>query len=132
MPDQKQFNISWLQALEIPPEGAECPKCNEGFLKKSQYWEGVYCPSCNWKFRLSKFPPKEKKQIKTETPLKEQDQGEQILKGLREIYIKLNALEVKLVALNETLKRFESEDKVIFYPKNQDNTGILKQSEPDL
>ena len=80
----------------------------------------------------AKFPPKEKKQIKTETPLKEQDQGEQILKGLREIYIKLNALEVKLVALNETLKRFESEDKVIFYPKNQDNTGILKQSEPDL
>lgn len=54
MNQSDKYQTTWLQSeIEIPPEGAKCPKCSNGTLKKSQYWEGVYCPSCKWKFRLS-------------------------------------------------------------------------------
>ena len=56
MPEQ-QYNITWIQKGEAIPSGV-CPKCTNGELRASQYWEGVYCTVCKWKWRRSKFEPK--------------------------------------------------------------------------
>ena len=62
---------------------------------------------------------------KTGTPqplIQEKDQGEQILKGLREIYIKLNRIEEMLSEMNKIVQRFSNENKIVVYPG--EGTGL--------
>jgi len=121
-------NTTWVQPNQMPPDGIPCPKCNQGTLKESRFG-GVWCFACRHSWKLSKFPPKETKQ--EEAP-KEKDQEEIIIKGLREIYLKLNEIDKKLVLIKEVTDRFSSEEKIIIYPKNTNQTGVLEQSEPNL
>ena len=60
-----------------------------------------------------------------ETPLKDYDQGEMIINGLglirgdiKKLKDELGFLKDAMENLSNTLKRFDNEDKVIFYPKN--------------
>jgi len=61
---EKSFNITWVQQGEKMPSGV-CPKCQIGELRPSQFFDGVYCSKCKWKWRVSQYPPKG-----TETPQK--------------------------------------------------------------
>ena len=62
MEEQQQYNTTWIQKGETIPSGV-CPKCTHGELRSSQYWEGVYCSVCKWKFRVSKFEKKSGKEF---------------------------------------------------------------------
>jgi hypothetical protein len=88
----KQFNITWCQSQnEIPKIGTTCSKCGTGELRQSKYYDGVYCSNkaCGWSWRPSKFV---KQQENKPLPLVQNDNTE-VLKALREIWLKLAEME---------------------------------------
>ncbi len=59
---EKNFKITWFQKGEkIPLIDTNCPKCSDGMIYKSKFFEGVYCNSCKWSWRPSKFEAKGEK-----------------------------------------------------------------------
>ena len=100
--ESPEFSTTWCDSKnEFIPLGAECPKCHQGQIKQSNYYEGVYCPSCKWKWRLSKYAQESQPQ-KEEMPVieekrqqwsKELDQGDKILDSLKLINDRLTSIE---------------------------------------
>ena len=103
--NDKQYNTSWVQKGEMPLIDTECPKCGQGLLEKSK-WEGVWCRSCKWKWKISKFPPdkmiQKVKAINEERleTIEEENQGERILKNQEEIIERLDRTERRIIKLN--------------------------------
>ena len=65
---------------------------------------------------------KEIEKIIEKEPCKEENET---TKALREIWKKLDEVGIKTEKLNKTLERFESEDRIVFYPpKKEDNEEI--------
>ena len=87
----KQFNITWCQTEnEYPQIGTECPKCENGVIASSQYG-GMWCKSCKWKWKESKFPPKSPAEKKVENT-GEIMKHEEIVTGFKELNKRLDTL----------------------------------------
>ena len=80
---EKKYQITWVTKESQPKVGTECPKCGHDTLVRSKFPEDyppdekdVYCPTCKWKWRISKS-----KMTGTERILREHDQGEALKMG---------------------------------------------------
>ena len=76
----------WVK--ELPTIGSQCPKCTTGYLTDSSFtakngksYEKVSCPACKYAWIKSQF----KEGSKRATPMREGDQGAQILQGIDDI-----------------------------------------------
>ncbi len=94
---EKQFNITWVESQDQLPKIREvCPKCGEGTIYNSKYFEGVYCNACKWSYRISKWEKSgtDKKIALIKHNLSIEEQGhKEILEALREVYAKLLEIE---------------------------------------
>ena len=81
---ETQYNTTWVKdENSLPPEGVKCIKCEEDTLRKgkAEWGGGLYCPSCKWKWKVSKYP--ESSGVRKEkSAIKEADQGEKILQAI--------------------------------------------------
>jgi len=93
---EKPYNTTWYQKGEEPEIGMPCPKCNNGDIDESQYG-GYWCRNCKWKWKLSKFPPKTAGETPGTDRIKDElDQGEEILREIKTIKDRMDALAIYL------------------------------------
>ena len=55
---ESKYNTTWVKdENSLPPEGVKCIKCEADTLRRSkpEWGGGLYCPSCKWKWKVSKF-----------------------------------------------------------------------------
>ena len=99
MPYQ-EFNTKWVNTPEeLPPIGIECPACQKGFpednsfeAKDGHYFKSVKCITCRTKWIVSKG----KGARKDAGAVNESDQGEIIIKGIRQILKNQVIIDTKL------------------------------------
>jgi len=81
----QQYKITWVKKGErMPLTDSSCPKCNDGIICRSKFNDGVYCNSCKWQWRPSKFDDKNPKNTTgTEKVIHYEDNEEQIKNALK-------------------------------------------------
>ena len=113
---------TWVDTL--PVVGTQCEKCMQGYLvdatfmsKKGVKWEKVFCPSCKHSWLKS-----QSKRKGGSSPLREGDQGAQILQGQDKILaaIKIVNENIKVaLGVNKQPKQPELSD------RNDDGTPVI-------
>ena len=109
MEKSEKYKTFWYSSDEDVEEGRTCDNCHSNGIRKSNYFEGFYCPdkTCGWKYKLTKYDKKEKSGMGgTERIVREQDQGEKILTTLAGLKQDLHTLNHNLLVLHTKFNKF--------------------------
>lgn len=105
------YQIKYVQQL---PSGI-CPECSINPLKPSKFGkDAVYCSRCKIAWKISSSQPKKILNLATKADI------EEIKKEIRFLAEQVNFFKDLTKQLIETLKRFENEDRVVFYPPTKE------------
>ena len=102
---------TWVDTLPII--GTQCEKCMQGYLvdatfmsKKGVKWEKVRCPACKHSWLKS-----QSKRKSESSPLREGDQGAQILQGIDDIKAGIKVINENIKVIFGGKKEYTLEDR---------------------